>query len=49
MAKQPLIANPPNHNPKLGDYLKGPGASAKPPVAPSKVTGPLPRNTRGRK
>ena len=35
----------PNPNPKLGDFLRAPGLSAKPPIAASKSTGPLPRNT----
>jgi hypothetical protein len=50
MAKQSSdTANPytpaPGPTQKIGDFLKAPGSSAKPPVAPSKSTG-LPQNTR---
>jgi hypothetical protein len=49
MAKMPSIATPPNVNPKLADYLKAGGSSAKPPTARRSQGGGLPRNKRGNK
>ena len=54
MAKQSSdSANPftpaPGLTQKLGDFLKAPGSSAKPPTAASKSTGGLPVNKRGGK
>jgi hypothetical protein len=43
--KKPSIASTPNPNPKLADYLKAGGQSAKPPVA-GRSTGSIPQNRR---
>jgi hypothetical protein len=44
MAKTPNVASPRNSNPKLGDYLKARGSSARPPTKGRTQGGGLPRN-----
>jgi hypothetical protein len=44
-AKRPVIATSPVPNPKLGDYLKAGGPSAKPPIE-GRSTGRVPTNKR---
>jgi hypothetical protein len=49
MAKNPTVATPPTPNPKLADYLKAGGPSAKPRTVGRKRGGGLPTNKAGRK
>jgi hypothetical protein len=44
MASKPKVASTPNSNPKLGDYLKAGGSTAKPPTGGRTQPGGLPEN-----